>query len=234
MKANTLILKTLLIGLGLAAIASKPLAAQTDIATQPLAQPASNVSPNIMLLLDESGSMVQQYTPDYLGRYYGGTNALCFDSLDTGGSSLSTNLNNCEAGDPPLMSPDVNTQYYNPDIRYLPGINYDGTSMPSMTAANTSNWTAVPTDGISLASLNDFRKDTYDMNNANEGTVSTANLVSNYPDRVWCTSQSYTSSTDLRDLTKCRPNASYSYPDYPFGFGRNNGNSSGGQPSGPI
>ncbi|HYA37524.1 MAG TPA: hypothetical protein VEI74_04560, partial [Candidatus Methylomirabilis sp.] len=233
MKANKLILKTLLLGLGLAAIASKPLAAQTDIATQPLAQPASNVAPNIMLLLDDSGSMVQQYTPDYLGRYYGGSNALCFDSKDDDGN-ITTGLDNCEAGDPPLMSPDVNTQYYNPDIRYFPAVNYDASSMPSMTAANTSNWTAVPTDGVSLATRNDFRKDTYDMNNANQGTVSTANLVSNYPDRVWCSSQSYTATSDLTNLAECRPNGSYSYPDKNFGYGRNNSSTSGGQPRGPI
>lgn len=233
MKANKLILKMLLLGLGLAAIASKPLAAQTDIATQPLAQPASNVAPNIMLLLDDSGSMVQQYTPDYLGRYYGGTNALCFDAKDDDGQ-IKLDLDNCEAGDPPIMSPDVNTQYYNPDIRYFPAVNYDGSSMLSMTAANTDNWTEVPTDGVSLASRNDFRKDTYDMNNANEGTVSTADLVNKYPDRVWCDQQSR-SGSDYTDPTKCRTNGSYSYPDKNFGYGRNNSNTTfGGQPSGPI
>ncbi len=214
MKANALILKTLLIGLGLAAIAGKPLAAQTDIATQPLAQPASNVPPNIMLLLDESGSMVQQYTPDYLGRYYGGSNKLCLDTLDYH-NPLTNNLANCEAGDPPLMTPDLNTQYYNPDIRYDPGVNYDGTSMMAMNAANTSNWTAVPTDGVSLSTLNDFRKDTLDMNDANEGVVATVNLAGNYPDRVWCTSQSASATS-----TSCRTNGAYSYPDATYGYGK--------------
>src|SRR5579859_6401601 len=61
-------------------------AAQTDIASQPLAQPASNVPPNIMMILDDSGSMIQQYTPDYLGRHYGGSNALCLGSKDSSGT----------------------------------------------------------------------------------------------------------------------------------------------------
>ena len=106
-------------------LAADVCAAPTDIASQPLAQPASNVPPNIMLILDDSGSMIQQYTPDYLGRHFGGSNRLCLDSKDDNGS-IDTNLDNCEAGDPPLMTPDLNTQYYNPEIRYFPAVNYDG------------------------------------------------------------------------------------------------------------
>ena len=145
------------------AIAADVYAAPTDIAQQPLALPAANVPPNIMMILDDSGSMVQQYTPDYLGRHFGGSNRLCLDSKDDNGT-IDTSLDNCEAGDPPLMTPDLNTQYYNPDIRYYPAVNYDGSSKTSMDAANTSNWTAVPTDGVSPSTQNAFRRDTFDMN----------------------------------------------------------------------
>ena len=214
MNTTQLMRKTIRFGLASAIVlAAKAWALPTDIAQQPLALPAVNVPPNIMLILDDSGSMVQQYTPDYLGRHYGGSNRLCLDSKDDNGS-LDTNLDNCEAGDPPLMTPDLNTQYYNPDIRYLPAVNYDGSSKPSMDAANTNNWTEVPTDGVSSSSMNDFRKDTYDMNGGGS-TVSTVDLVNDYPDRLWCKSKSSSS---------CRVNGTYTYPNDIYGYGEDTSN----------
>jgi type IV pilus assembly protein PilY1 len=238
MKTNELILKTLTFGLGASlALAGSALAAPTDISSQPLALPAANVPPNVMLLLDDSGSMTQQYTPDYLGRYFGGNNPLCYDSKD-GDGSIDNNPENCEAGDPPLMSPDINTQYYNPEIRYYPAVDYTGTSMGDMDSATTSAWTKVPTDGVSLATQNSFRKNTLDMNNAGQGTVATADLVNSYPDRVWCDSQSR-SGSDYTDTNKCRVNKStgaYTYPDTSkFYYGRNGNNKNGqGQPTSSV
>ena len=40
--------------------------ANTDIASEPLAQAASGVKPNIMFILDDSGSMAWDYLPDYV------------------------------------------------------------------------------------------------------------------------------------------------------------------------
>jgi type IV pilus assembly protein PilY1 len=217
MKPRQLLHNTLRFGLASAIVlAADVFAAPTDIASQPLAQPASNVPPNIMLILDDSGSMIQQYTPDYLGRHFGGSNRLCLDSRDDNGS-IDTYLDNCEAGDPPLMTPDLNTQYYNPTIRYFPAVNYDGTSKPSMNAAATSNWTAVPTDGVSVSGLDTFRKDTYDMNGGG-GTVATVDLVNGYPDRVWCKSKS-----DSATGSNCRKNGAYTYPDNTYGYGETTG-----------
>src|SRR5690349_16907738 len=115
--------------LAIVAALAVPLASAqvTDISNEPLAQPAATVKPNIMLILDDSGSMTQQYTPDYLGRKFGGSNPLCFDTKDTSGN-ITGSLSNCEAGDVPIMSPDVNTQYYSPEIRYYPAVNFDGTA----------------------------------------------------------------------------------------------------------
>jgi len=221
------------------AVPAPLLAAATDISQQPLAQPATNVKPNIMLLFDDSGSMRQQYTPDYLGRYFGGSNALCFDSKDSSGN-ITGSLANCEAGDVPLHTADINTQYYNPQIQYLPGVNSDGSSKNSMTAANTTNWTAVPTDGISVSTVNNFRKDTRDMNGGGS-TVNTENLVAGYPDRLWCysTADTATSTFTALDVTndpnhltaadigtlKCRTNSGYDYPNDTFGYGKDSGGS---------
>src|SRR4051812_49701099 len=69
----------------------------TDISNEPLAQPAADVKPNIMLILDDSGSMTQQYTPDYLGRKFGGSNPLCFDTKDSSNDIIRT-LSHSEAG----------------------------------------------------------------------------------------------------------------------------------------
>jgi len=217
MTTTQLMRKALRFGLASAIVlAADAWALPTDIAQQPLALPAANVPPNIMMILDDSGSMVQQYTPDYLGRHFGGSNRLCLDSKDDNGS-IDTNLDNCEVGDPPLMTPDLNTQYYNPEIRYYPAVNYDGSSKPSMDAANTSNWTAVPTDGVSASTQNDFRRDSYDMNGGG-GTVTTVDLVAGYPDRVWCKSQS-----DSATGSNCRVNGTYTYPDNTYAYGDTTG-----------
>jgi len=206
----------------LIAVSGPVSAALTEISTEPLAQPASSVKPNIMLILDDSGSMENQYTPDYLGRRFGGSNALCHDAGDDSSGTITGGLDNCEAGDVPVMTPDINTQYYNPEIRYFPPLNYDGTSYISMTAANTTNWTAVPTDGVSPAGVNSYRRDTYNMvENSSGSTVTTANLVTGYPDRVWCTS-----TADLAtDTVNCKVNNAYSYPDATYPYGETSGGS---------
>ncbi len=217
-------------------------AALTEISNEPLAQPASSVKPNIMLILDDSGSMEQQYTPDYLGRRFGGSNALCHDAGDDSSAdgSITGGLDNCQAGDVPLMTPDINTQYYNPEIRYFPPVNFDGTSKISMTAANTTNWTVVPTDGISPSGVNTYRRDTYNMvENSSGSQVNNVNLVTGYPDRVWCFAQgdsvtdTFTNADVLANPTKltaadvgtlkCRTNSAYNYPDAVFAFGLTTG-----------
>ena len=231
-KPIKLLLKTLGCALGAAVlIPGSVYAGLTDLASEPLAQPASSVQPNIMLLFDDSGSMRQQYTPDYVGRYFSSdTNKLCFDSLDFG-TPLNTNLQNCEVGDPPVMSPDVNVQYYNATIRYLPAVNFDGTSKPSMDAPTTANWTEVPMDAVSSSSMihNDY--DTIHMFPAGSATDTaggTSDLVDNYPDRVWCDSQSATpTDADPTGGGHCQTNSGYNYPSTNHGYGHSSGTSQG-------
>src|SRR3990172_7963684 len=90
-------------------------AALTDIADYPITQPAStSMNPNLLLILDDSGSMGRQFSPDYVSP----DNDNCFDSYDTN-NDLTANPDGCRPGDPPAMSPDFNAQYYNPEVRYL-------------------------------------------------------------------------------------------------------------------
>jgi type IV pilus assembly protein PilY1 len=74
--------------------------------------------PNLMFILDDSGSMDWDYMPDYVN------DSRCVFS--DGGS-----LGSCRLGDPPYSSSGYNTVYYNPTIRYRP---------PKMGDAAGSDW----------------------------------------------------------------------------------------------
>ncbi|RZT10079.1 type IV pilus assembly protein PilY1 [Duganella sp. CF402] len=174
-------LLALLIAMPVAAVA-----APTQIAQVPLLNitGTGTVKPNLMLLFDNSGSMDQTYTPDYVN-----------DNLCRSNVSLAAGIMACNVGHPPFMSPDFNKQYYNPAIHYQVPIKSDGTYYPEQTAANTSNWTVVSNDGFGARKADLF------------GSTGSANinLVSGFPDLKWCT----TSSSGV-----CQFNTStYSYPD---------------------
>ncbi|MDH5351243.1 MAG: hypothetical protein OEX78_10540, partial [Betaproteobacteria bacterium] len=222
---------------GLLGAAWPALAANTDIANEPLTQAASNVRPNIMFILDDSGSMAWDYSPDYVDddQPSGSTpsrTASCFDAgdrgptsgagssqdFDTSNNSITGRPDSCIPGDPPYMSPDFNKQYYNPAIYYRPAIDKDGNEMKNMSAANTSNWTAVPTDPFGQQ----------ESNQRGQSSIS-EDLVSDYPDRAWCKNTGDSASS----TTNCRVNSAYSYPNWEFrhglsdtttGYGSNYGN----------
>lgn len=223
-------LPTLLAAIGLSLCAALPAhGAATDISSAPLAQPATSVKPNMLLIMDDSGSMARQFTPDYASsNSNAGTVANCFNSRDLNNPPTAT-PQDCYAGDPPAMSPDFNTQYYNPQIRYYPALNYDGSSKGDMDATATSNWTAVPTDNVSTSGDNTARKRLHTGNldsttaqstdwdtTSSQGTVSTFNLTTEFPDRVWCTSTGATAT----DTSVCKTNSAYTYPIDTFGYGR--------------
>jgi type IV pilus assembly protein PilY1 len=193
--------------------------ANTDIANEPLSQAATGVKPNVMFILDASGSMDWDYSPDYIDDVQPSgatpnTTAACFDSGDTGptttafsedfddaAGSIAGRPNHCIPGDPPYMSPDFNKQYYNPAISYRPGVNSDGTDMTNMTGPNTANWTQVPTDPYKQQ-----EKDTLGKG------MSTADIVAGYPDRAWCKNDTDAAT----NTTNCRVNSAYTYPNWEF------------------
>jgi len=111
--------------LTLAMLPSAASAASTDISNVPLATGSSSAAlPNLMFILDDSGSMASDHLPDEIRD--GGT---CKQRTDWDGDTST----GCLYGDPPIYSGQHNGVYYNPAIRYVPPVNYDGTSMPSMT-----------------------------------------------------------------------------------------------------
>ena len=201
------------------------------IATEPLGTATSSIKPNVVFILDDSSSMFREYMPDYvmapstpvggLGVLIPGT-AACFDSGDESTPETTGNIagtaDQCKPGDPPYMSPDFNTIYYNPAIYYRPGINFDGSEMPSQNAANTANWTSVRTDPYNIENYGQVVDTNFDaLYTAAEQTAANAtnvNLAAGYPDRVWCANKA-----DLASGGSCRQNSAYIYPNYQFPYG---------------
>ncbi|WP_269533712.1 pilus assembly protein [Chitinimonas sp. BJYL2] len=107
-------------------------AALTEIANYPLGIDVTPpVKPNLLFILDDSGSMGQDYTPDYVVSNYHCNAHYDIDSWRTG----------CRLGEVPYMASGFNSQYYNPELRYAPPKKADGTSFPNANAeaVNTSS-----------------------------------------------------------------------------------------------
>jgi type IV pilus assembly protein PilY1 len=141
----------------------------TSIAQLPLLniKGTNAVKPNLMLVYDNSGSMGFEFTPDVIGyNPVVARSGVCRASL-----LLSTSQRTCVAGDPPFSSGDLNKQYYNPGIRYLPPVGPDGTPFVLSTYGNVAPWDKVRNDGF-------------------DGGTSTTNLVTGFKDIKWCDSTS--------------------------------------------
>ena len=103
----------------------------TDIASAPLVtSSASAVGPNLMMLLDDSGSMAWNYLPDWATT----SNNAAFDNNVFNGVAYSAAV---------TYSAPV---YFNSDGTV------NTTTYPSMTSANSSAWTLVPNDGYKVQS----------------------------------------------------------------------------------
>ncbi len=162
-------------------VATAAHATSTDLASSPLANSATaSAKPNIMFILDTSGSMGWDYLPDYVN-----------DSYCKGSSST---LQSCNAGDPPYFSTAFNGVYYNPNVYYKAPIKSDGSYYNSMTSANTSSWTSVPNDGFGAQ------------------FSGTKNLVTSYPERVWCNSSGSTCKSAVNSSNV------YTYPDSTYKY----------------
>ncbi len=121
---------------GLAAALTGPaLAELANLADVPLANsPSDAVLPNLMYILDDSGSMAWDYMPDNLSRQ----NCKTLTGCGTGANSCKVGLANtaCSAsnnpsdwGEPPYYSAQFNQIYYNPDVYYAPAVDATGVSL---------------------------------------------------------------------------------------------------------
>jgi type IV pilus assembly protein PilY1 len=106
--SRVLSLKSILSLVLLANIFGLPVAfaANVLLANKPLVDSTtSDVLPNLMFILDNSGSMAQDYTPDWANS----VNSTLYDNSS------------------------YNTQFYNPKISYQPAVDYIGTTLGSQT-----------------------------------------------------------------------------------------------------
>ena len=101
------------LGALLAMSLSSAQAAETSIANEPLiTRPTVQAKPNLMFILDDSGSMSWDYMPDYLGSH---------------------------GGKYGFFSSQCNGSAYNPDITYAPPKKADGTNYPAATFSNAKD-----------------------------------------------------------------------------------------------
>lgn len=129
----------------LCAVASSMLA-QAQPAQAPLLSRTGNpVKPNLILTLDDSGSMSYQYMPEVsasVGTFtvaFPNDRSLIMDYRDprkftgTFSGTVPGNPDSTAIFQRQMRSPDVNSIYYNPEIRYLPWMTATGTRLPNAT-----------------------------------------------------------------------------------------------------
>ncbi|WP_374581955.1 pilus assembly protein [Pseudoduganella sp.] len=169
-------------------------AGDTDLADKPLANSTTSmVLPNIMLDLDNSGSMRWDYMPDYVRMR--SDNTFEYYCRDTSGTFKAV----CEQGDPLYFASAFNKAYYNPAVRYQWPVNADGTPKADG-QGNTSyklatTWGAVPSDGYNVQVIDNLVTQTAaaskePCNGACPSTQpsTTIDLANKYPERKWCNS----------------------------------------------
>lgn len=158
------------------------MAAITDLANAPLATSSTtSVLPNLMFVLDASGSMDWDFLPDSVGNVSTSPSYNCKNS--SGG------LRACDPAEPPYYSSDYNKIYYNPNITYTPAVDPDSSLVgASVSRPSQGNpWTNVIVDSF-------------------DTTVSRINLVGNYPDVEYCKSNL---SACKRNSTYTYPDSTY-------------------------
>lgn len=186
----------------------------TDLADGPLANATTAaILPNIMFDLDNSGSMAWDYMPDYV-RY---TSPGEFVKWCRGVDGSNT-LVLCEPGDPPFFASGFNSLYYNPTVTYSWPVNADGSRKPDWANRTAyTDFTTVASDGYGIQNIDDSSRRTPYQNNCRTGScpvidkVATTNLVTGYPERVWCLS-----NNDTPPSANCKSaleNNAYTYPN---------------------
>ncbi|MEO8104019.1 MAG: pyrrolo-quinoline quinone, partial [Betaproteobacteria bacterium] len=115
--------------------ATQPHAQQADLSDVPLANsPSDTVLPNLMYILDDSGSMAWDYMPDNIHSLSSGTDINnCKNFSTTATSSFSrvqcANSSVSTIAEAPYYAAGFNQVYYNPNITYSAGVDSTGTSM---------------------------------------------------------------------------------------------------------
>ena len=164
----------------------------TDLADVPLANsPSDTVLPNLMYILDDSGSMMWDYMPDNVQTLTTGTQLKNCKTAGGGAATIAAvqcaNSQTSTIAEAPYYAAQFNQIYYNPDITYAVGVAWDGTVYRTIT----------PT-----AAYNDAYLD-----------LSTKNLTTTYPETYYCASVvTFTGSISGTTLTVTASTAGTIYP----------------------
>lgn len=170
-------------------LGSPAFAAVTDLATAPLETSTGTlVKPNILYVLDNSGSMVWDFMPDWAGDY---------------------------DDDWLLRNSNFNGVYYDSATTYTPPLTYSGGSYLSMTSANTSAWTRVPYDGYGVMNTGNIPNTGVSNLFTSSGSGGTQDLTgATYPSRYYTfVAGEYCSAPNLRNcVTQNAPTTANPYP----------------------
>jgi len=204
-------------------------AATTDLASSPLeTSTASLVKPNIMFILDDSGSMDRTYLPDWATS----SEFKAYLTISTGRCSSNSSGTCTTLANALVANSRFNGLYYDPAVTYTPPVTYNGTSYTTMSSANSSTWTKVPEDGYkiqSTATTNLSGSLTYYTFVTGEyctapnlrtcATQTAASTTYPYPAYLrWCTDATLTTCQASRIETAPTNGSTYLYPRFPGGY----------------
>src|SRR5687767_6050075 len=137
MKNTTSPIKRFVVYATLACMVAQPaFAATTDISNVPLSSGTSSVVPNLMFILDDSGSMGRDFLPDYVAH-------IDFTGQTEANATLrrSDGTFDCDPGDPCYYTGGqngFNGTYYDPNVNYRAGLKYDGTTQLTAPLSTTA------------------------------------------------------------------------------------------------
>src|SRR5690554_5586384 len=128
------------IALGCMLALPMPLVADVDLAQKPLFV-GHGAAPNLLFILDDSGSMAWDYMPDDLGNDGAASGGVCSGTSFMGLCFGEMRYNGQNASNKWFYSSHVNKVYFNPEVTYRPPLMADRTRKPN------SNYESAWTDG---------------------------------------------------------------------------------------
>ena len=168
--------------------------AQTPSQVPLLNRNGGGVPPNVMLTVDDSGSMMFQHMPEDKIKVAGqaaiaspvGTQSIIFDPGDSYGQlsgffigTIAGNLSTTRWQQMAMRSPDTNTIFYSPELRYLPW----AVATYPLPAATTTN----PAGRMANSPPNAAFEDPM---NPGSGTINLTATASTFTSGTWCFSNS--------------------------------------------
>ena len=192
-------------------------AATTDISTVPLntysAPSSTDVKPNVMFILDDSGSMDWDFMPDWACASYSTQNSGCNNTGQDPASARSEYL---------FRNSSYNGVYYNPAVYYKPPVAVDSSGVANTTTYPSMRGVSTATGGNSSASSGSpnwkaVKNDAYGVQVIPSGTwtpgPTTSDLSTANPYFFTTVPGEYCTSSSLKTCTTASaPSASYPFP----------------------